>query len=101
MAPRSPSPAGRVILVPFDQLHRDRGALRDADPERDQVLLVESESMLRSRTWHAQRLHLVLSAAAHLAQELRDAGFEVHEVSARTVVDGVAAMRARRTSSDS
>ena len=32
--------------------------------------------------------------AAALA--LRDAGFEVHEVSARTVVDGVEAMRAQQ-----
>lgn len=83
----------RVIVVPFDQLSLTRGAMRDADPATDAILMVTSEAMLASRTWHAQRLHLVLSAAAHHAEALRERGFDVRETSARSVADGIEAYR--------
>lgn len=83
----------RVILVPYDQLSRDRGAMRDAVPGRDEILMIESERMLRSRTWHAQRLHLLLSAAVHHARDLREQGFTVHEGRAASVGQGVDAFR--------
>ena len=86
----------RLILVPFDQLSLDRGAMRDADPSSDEILMVESQAMITSRPWHAQRLHLVLSSAAHHAEALRVRGFTVHAVSAATVVDGLARVRADR-----
>lgn len=86
----------RLVLVPFDQLSRDRGVMRDADPVTDGILMVQSESMLTSRRWHAQRVHLVLSSAAHHAQALRARGFSVHEVTAPTLVQGIAAARAAR-----
>ena len=86
----------RVIVVPYDQLSRHRGSMRDADPGTDQVLMVESERMLRSRTWHAQRLHLLMSAAAHHAHALRAEGFTVHERSASSMSDGIAGFRAER-----
>lgn len=43
------------------------------DEHRDrEVVLVESERVLRSRPFHRQKLHLVLSGMRHLADELGD-----------------------------
>ncbi len=39
--------------------------------------MVESESLLSSRPYHRQRLHLVLTAMRRFAEELRKSGFEV------------------------
>ena len=38
---------------------------------------MESDALVASRTWHRQRIHLVLSAMRHFAVELRAEGFEV------------------------
>ncbi len=81
--------APTTVLVSYDQLDRRRGALGHARPDDHPILLVESEGMLRSRTWHAQRLHLVLSAAEHLARELEDDGFVVRRIRAASTADGV------------
>jgi deoxyribodipyrimidine photolyase-related protein len=78
-----------VVLVPYDQLDRGRGALRHAQPGTHEILMVESERMLRSRTWHAQRLFLLMSAAAHFRESLRDEGFTVHHVHADTTTAAV------------
>ena len=83
----------RVILVPFDQLSLTKGAMQGADPSTDQITMVTSRAMLASRTWHAQRVHLLLSAAAHHAEALRERGFVVHEREAGTVVEGLSDMR--------
>lgn len=82
-----------TVLVPFDQLSLTRGAMRDARPATHVILMVRSEAMIRSRTWHAQRLHLVLAAAAHHADALRGRGFTVHETSAPSVAKGVGNFR--------
>ncbi len=66
-----------TIWVFGDQLNRRIGALADADPERDQILLVESTQMLTWRAYHRQRLHLVIAAMRAFADELRSAGFTV------------------------
>ena len=79
----------RLIYVGFDQLHRNFGALKDADPKNDVILLVESQRMLQSRTWHLQRLWFMISAARHFAQDLRDEGFEVIYLKAETTKDGI------------
>ena len=83
-----------TVLVPYDQVHRHRGALADAKPATHQILLIESTSMLRSRTWHVQRLQLLLSAAAHFAEAARDEGFIVHERVASDLASGIADFRA-------
>ena len=80
-----------VVLLPYDRLSLAHGAMVGATPETTEILLIESEQMLRSRTWHAQRLFLLLSAAAHVEQELRDRGFTVHVMSASSVSAGVKA----------
>ena len=53
------------------------------------MLLVESEQLITSKRWHRQRLHLVLSAMAHFAAELRDEGFDVDHRSAPTLARGL------------
>ncbi len=92
--PRSVSDRATTILVAYDQLDRHRGALQHAQPDEHSVLLVESDGMLRSRTWHAQRLHLLMSAAAHFAHELEAEGFTVHRVTAPSTAGGVEQYRA-------
>ena len=53
------------------------------------MLLVESETLITSRRWHRQRLHLVLSAMMHFAVELRVEGFEVDHRRASTLGQGL------------
>jgi deoxyribodipyrimidine photolyase-related protein len=71
-----------------DQLGRDRGALAGRVPGSCRVLLVESERLVLGRRWHRQRLHVVLSAMAHFADELRGEGFEVDHVRSATLAEG-------------
>jgi deoxyribodipyrimidine photolyase-related protein len=67
----------RTIWVFGDQLNRAIGALADAHPTSDRVLLVESTGALASRAWHRQRAHLVIASMRRFADELRAEGFEV------------------------
>lgn len=47
--------------------------VHSADAHRDrEVVLIESERVLRSRPFHRQKLHLVLSGVRHLVDELGD-----------------------------
>lgn len=85
-----------VVLVPYDQLSRHHGALGQASPATHEILMVDSDRMLRSRTWHAQRLHLLLSAAAHLRADLTAEGFTVHHRRATTLADGITQFRRGR-----
>ena len=66
----------RTIWVFGDQLNRNLGALRAADPSDTSVLLIESEALLRAPK-HRQRLHLVIAAMRRFAQELEADGFAV------------------------
>ena len=79
----------RAIFVPFDQLHREYGALADADPKNDLIIFVESQRMLKSRTWHIQRLWFMISAARHFAQVLIAAGFKVAYMKAESSRAGI------------
>jgi deoxyribodipyrimidine photolyase-related protein len=78
-----------TVWVFGDQLNSARGALASRQPGECRVLLVESEMLVTSRRWHRQRLHLVLSAMAHFAAELRTDGFEVDYRRARTLGQGL------------
>ena len=64
-----------TALVLGDQLSHGNPVLEGAG----RVLVVESRSALTRLPYHRRRRHLVLSAMRHFAQELRDAGREVHE----------------------
>ncbi len=83
----------RTIWVLGDQLRADTGALHDADPARDRVLLVLSTAKLRERPWHRQRAHLVVTGMRRLAEELRTKGFEVDWREAATLAAGLDAHR--------
>jgi deoxyribodipyrimidine photolyase-related protein len=78
-----------TIYVPYDQLHRHHGALAQATPATHDIVMVESTTMLQSRTWHAQRIQLLLSSAEHFAAELIAEGFTVHRITAATVTAGI------------
>jgi len=67
----------KAVLILNDHLNRKYGALKKADPKTHQILFIESERMLTTRTWHIQRLFFLMSARDHFLQELRDEGFEV------------------------
>jgi deoxyribodipyrimidine photolyase-related protein len=79
----------RGIYVAFDQLHRNYGALKNADPKKDLIILVESQRMLTSRKWHFQRLWFMISAARHFANDLTAEGFEVRYLKAQTTKAGI------------
>jgi (6-4)DNA photolyase len=79
-----------TVWVLGDQLRRDGGALAGRRPGECRVLLVLSERKIASKRWHRQRLHLVLSAMLHFAEELRAEGFEVDVRRADTLADGLA-----------
>ena len=83
----------RLIFIPYDQLSLNSGVMRDADPSADEIVMIESRSMLTSRTWQASRLHLLMSAAAHHAQALERLGFTVHWREAKSAAEGLGEFR--------
>lgn len=81
-----------LIYLAHDNLNRSAGALRDADPERHAIVMVESQRMLRAARWHRQRLFFMLSAARHFAAELRSDGFEVHYLKSSDTAAGISSI---------
>jgi deoxyribodipyrimidine photolyase-related protein len=67
----------KAVLLLNDHLNRNYGALKQAKPDTHQILFIESERMLTTRSWHIQRLFFLMSARDHFLQELRDEGFTV------------------------
>ncbi|MDW3214577.1 MAG: cryptochrome/photolyase family protein [Ilumatobacteraceae bacterium] len=82
-----------TVWVLGDQLRRDGGALAGREPGECRVLLVVSERKIASKRWHRQRLHVVLSAMLHFADELLAEGFDVDVRRAATLAAGVTAHR--------
>ena len=80
----------RALYLPFDQLHRDRGVLKGATPGVDRVIMVESQRMLSSRSWHLQRLWFLVASARRFARDLQSEGFDLTYVSAPTTAEGIA-----------
>jgi deoxyribodipyrimidine photolyase-related protein len=83
---------GTTAWILGDQLSLENPALDGAD----RVLLVQSTAALRAKRFHRQKLHLVLVAMRHHADDLRARGYEVDFVRADTLAAGLAAHRARR-----
>ena len=79
----------RLIYIPFDHLHRNYGALKDADPATDVIAFVESARMTTGRNWHKERLLFLISSARHFAKSLEDEGFTVEYIKAPTTIDGL------------
>lgn len=81
----------KTVWVLGDQLNRQIGALADADPSTHRVLLVESFAKLRSKRWHRQRAHFVVTSMRRFADELRRAGFDVDLRQSDSLQEGLAA----------
>jgi deoxyribodipyrimidine photolyase-related protein len=79
--------------VAHDHLNQTRGVLKNADPNTDVVVLVESARMTTGRPWHKERLFFLLSSARHFAAQLTETGFTVRYLQAATTVDGLKAAR--------
>jgi deoxyribodipyrimidine photolyase-related protein len=79
----------RILYIPFDHLHRNYGALKDADPKSDVIAFVESARMSTGRNWHKERLFFLISSARHFAASLEAEGFTVECVKAATTIDGL------------
>ena len=67
----------KLFFVAFDHLNKNYGALKNADPAKDKIVMVESARMTTSPDWNKQRLFFLISSARHFAKELEDSGFEV------------------------
>jgi len=78
-----------TVWILGDQINRHISSLTDRKPGDCRVLFVRSDAKVSSKRWHVQRLHLVLSAMAHFAQELRHEGFDVDERRATSLGAGV------------
>jgi len=85
----------RILYIAFDHLHRNFGVLKDADPQNDLIVLVESARMTSGRPWHPLRLHFLISSAHHFAQDLRSEGFTVEYITSATTTDGLDQVRAK------
>jgi deoxyribodipyrimidine photolyase-related protein len=79
----------RLIYVAFDHLNEKYGALKNSDPAKDVIVLVESKRMTTGRKWHAQRLHFLISSARHFAAHLESLGYTVRYEKAATTIDGL------------
>jgi deoxyribodipyrimidine photolyase-related protein len=67
-----------------------------ARPSDGPIVLIESRAKSSALPYHKQKLVLVLSAMQHFAEALRADGFDVEIVNARSYVDGLAEVVARR-----
>ena len=85
----------KIIYIPFDHLHRNFGALKDANPASDVIAMVESARMTTGRNWHKERLFFLISSARHFAKSLESEGFQVKYVKAPTTVDGLKKISAK------
>ena len=79
----------RILYVPFDQLHRRYGILKNANPQEDLIVMVESKRMTTGDQWHKVRLYFHISSARHFADGLKTEGFTVHYVQAETTEVGL------------
>ncbi len=84
-----------TVWIFGDQLNRGISSLEGVKPGDARILMVENQGKLRSRKWHRQRLHLVVTAMRRFAAELEQAGFEVDYRRARSLEAGLTAHRRR------
>lgn len=86
-------PRASTIWVLGDQLGRGQSALAGAKPDTHRILFVESTAKIRSKTWHIQRAHFVITSMRRFASELRAEGFEVDYRKADSLRSGLAEHR--------
>jgi len=83
----------KAVLLLNDHLNRNYGALKGADPQTHQILFIESQRMLTTRSWHIQRLFFLMSARDHFLEELRDEGFTVTFIQSANTEVGIEEFR--------
>ncbi|AIC48095.1 cryptochrome/photolyase family protein [Rhodoluna lacicola] len=83
----------RILYVAHDHLNQTRGVLKNANPNTDAIVLVESARMTTGRPWHKERLFFLISSARHFATQLTEAGFTVRYIKSATTVDGLKAAK--------
>ncbi|CAN2206174.1 Photolyase PhrB-like [Candidatus Nanopelagicaceae bacterium] len=93
------APLATVLLL-NDHLHRNYGALKEATPATHQILFIESERMLTTRTWHLQRLFFLISSRDHFLQQLKDEGFQVTLIRSADTASGIAQYRSDNPSAE-
>lgn len=69
-----------LVLVLGDQLSHDISSLRDFDPERDVIVMLEVEQETTYVRHHKQKIAFILSAMRHFANELCERNFLVDYV---------------------
>ncbi|WP_417668299.1 cryptochrome/photolyase family protein [Roseibium sp.] len=69
-----------LILVLGDQLTPGLSSLRNGDPQRDCVLMVEVMEEATYVRHHPKKIAFILSAMRHFAEELRSSGWRVEYV---------------------
>lgn len=79
----------RLLYIAFDQLNRNYGVLKNANPKTDAIVFVESQRMLAAEKWHIQRLYFLISSAHHFAKDLETEGFQVHYVKSENTKSGI------------
>jgi deoxyribodipyrimidine photolyase-related protein len=84
----------KTVWVLGDQLNLDFAALAQATPHTHQILMVESSAKVRSKKWHIQRAHFVITSMRRFAMELREAGFDVDYRKSETLSQGLREHRA-------
>ena len=80
-----------TVLILGDQINRDIASLAGRSPQDTRILFVELGTKFQKKEWHVQKVHLLLSAMQHFAQQLRSEGYEVDYRSAETLRDGLSA----------
>ena len=65
-----------TVLIMGDQINRGIASLADKTPDDTRILFIELATKFSDKKWHKQKVHLLLSALKHFAQELREEGFE-------------------------
>ena len=83
----------RTVWVLGDQLNTSFAALAAANPRTHRVLMVESVGKVRSKEWHIQRAHLVITSMRRFAERLRTDGWMVDYRSAPSLAAGLRAHR--------
>ena len=86
---KNPGEALPSVLILGAQLNPNISSLAGKSPDNCRILMVENTSKIESKRWHNQRIHLVISAMMHFADELEKKGFEVDYLKSSTLKDGL------------
>jgi deoxyribodipyrimidine photolyase-related protein len=84
-----------TVWVLGDQLNRRIASLDGRTPADTRVLFIESAAKIRSKPYHRQRLHLVITAMRRFAADLEREGFTVDYRASDSFAAGLAGHRRR------